>query len=486
VQVSDAPNLTLDHSCVPATLRVGQSSTCRVEATHLGGLPAEDVHVILATASAFSAGAPIGAGWTCTYETQEGPHYDCARAALGNAESASLQYLVTARTDAALNVSHTNWASVGNARGDYDSDDNVAFFSIDVVGPVLTTSVTQTVLLGEPISGAANLTGFTNPTGILTFKLYKRGNTTCSGTTYLFSATRAVNGNGDYESPTFTPTAEGDYRWRISYSGDAVNPPKASSCNANGTLSVVTPHAELSVSKSCGVVAVRPAATVKCTISVTNTGPSPAANVVLIDDVPGGFVERVSQPSGGSFTCVVQADRSAEILCTKAKQGLSKATVTYTMTLYPDLEPDTVITNQATVTSDTAEFALADNLTSSDARTAACTVDRRTSPGGVTVTGTAGVDVLCGSELDDTLDGAGGADLLYGFTGNDTLKGGAGNDLLNGRDGSDTLNGGGGNDTIFASDGDIDFITCGAGTDIVYAHVGFDVISGDCEVVRSF
>ena len=89
-------------------------------------------------------------------------------------------------------------------------------------------------------------------------------------------------------------------------------------------------------------------------------------------------------------------------------------------------------------------------------------------------------------------------DHLDGGAGNDNVDGGFGDDVLIGGPGRDTISGdlaGGdcgplwckypfGNDTIEARDGEVDSITCGAGTDTVNADAQ-DIIAPDCEnVVR--
>ena len=57
----------------------------------------------------------------------------------------------------------------------------------------------------------------------------------------------------------------------------------------------------------------------------------------------------------------------------------------------------------------------------------------------ITITGTAGADILTGSSGDDVLHGAGGADRLNGGAGQDTLYGDAGGDKLTGGLGADTF-----------------------------------------------
>ena len=66
----------------------------------------------------------------------------------------------------------------------------------------------------------------------------------------------------------------------------------------------------------------------------------------------------------------------------------------------------------------------------------------------VVITGTAGGDVLVGTEGDDLISGAGGNDVIAGLGGNDILNGGPGDDMITSGAGADVVNGGGGDDII--------------------------------------
>ena len=104
---------------------------------------------------------------------------------------------------------------------------------------------------------------------------------------------------------------------------------------------------------------------------------------------------------------------------------------------------------------------------------------------------------MTGGGGDDRLRSGDGEDRLDGGAGNDNVDGGFGDDLLIGGPGRDTISGdlaGGdcgplwckypyGNDTIQALDGEVDSITCGAGTDTVSADAQ-DVVARDCETVE--
>lgn len=120
-------------------------------------------------------------------------------------------------------------------------------------------------------------------------------------------------------------------------------------------------------------------------------------------------------------------------------------------------------------------------------------------------TGTAGADLLQGSDADDTLRGLAGNDTAYGGAGDDLLDGGDGNDelwggaglntfyagagadLLGGGNDGEMLFGGTGNDTMYAAGGDdlldggdgSDLLWTGQGDNTVYAGAGDDTVGGD-------
>src|SRR5918999_4638974 len=112
--------------------------------------------------------------------------------------------------------------------------------------------------------------------------------------------------------------------------------------------------------------------------------------------------------------------------------------------------------------------------------------------------GTDGRDTLRGTNGADNLSGKGGSDRLISLAGNDNLSGGSGSDTESGGDGgdflfdtgegvrnsSDSLSGGAGDDALLTRDvpAGKDAVSCGSGTDIVFADRA-DVIANDCEQV---
>jgi hypothetical protein len=118
-----------------------------------------------------------------------------------------------------------------------DADDNQVneCFTVTPVTPQLATTAGDDVLLGNPITDTADLTGTANkpgtpainPTtpggpagGTITFTLYGPNNCT---TVAFTSDPFPVSGDGTYGPVEFTPTAVGTYHWVATYSGDSPN-----------------------------------------------------------------------------------------------------------------------------------------------------------------------------------------------------------------------------------------------------------------------
>ena len=92
--------------------------------------------------------------------------------------------------------------------------------------------------------------------------------------------------------------------------------------------------------------------------------------------------------------------------------------------------------------------------------------------------GTAGNNILRGTNGNDLIFGFGGSDIISGSNGNDCLVGGAGNDGIFGSNGDDVILGGEGNDYLDGSNGN-DRIFGGGGNDVVDASNGNDYVEGN-------
>jgi Ca2+-binding RTX toxin-like protein len=102
------------------------------------------------------------------------------------------------------------------------------------------------------------------------------------------------------------------------------------------------------------------------------------------------------------------------------------------------------------------------------------------------ILGTAGDDILRGTEGDDFIVGGAGNDQIDALGGNDVAIGGLGNDIVSGDDdddivvgseGDDNLYGGKGNDVVSGDGGD-DFLRGGQGNDILSGAQGNDTLEG--------
>jgi len=103
----------------------------------------------------------------------------------------------------------------------------------------MATSGSFTATTGAGISDTATLANGYMPTGTITFQAFGPNNAACAGPA-AFSSTKPVNGNGNYLSDPFNAVSEGQYRWVVTYNGDANNNVATSPCNAPNELSTVT------------------------------------------------------------------------------------------------------------------------------------------------------------------------------------------------------------------------------------------------------
>lgn len=116
--------------------------------------------------------------------------------------------------------------------------------------------------------------------------------------------------------------------------------------------------------------------------------------------------------------------------------------------------------------------ALAAVLGSSIAQSATTAVIKGTAQG-EDIRGTPGGDIIYGFGGNDEIVGRGGFDVIFGGPGNDTMSGGRGKDFLSGEEGDDTLSAG------YAEGRSVDFLSCGAGEDLVILTDVPEVARGD-------
>jgi hypothetical protein len=177
--------------------------------------------------------------------------------------------------------------------------------------PTLTSQVaSSSISLGQGTSDTATLAGGSSPTGSLEFRLYGPGDPTCSGAPAYTSPFVNVTGDGNYPSPSFTPTATGNYSWVDDYSGDSNNSGSETQCT--------DPHEQVTVSnvsqtptqtstslsgggQSGGTISVSPGTAVTDQATISGTNASSASGTVTYS-VFSDAECTVSAGSGGTKT----------------------------------------------------------------------------------------------------------------------------------------------------------------------------------------
>jgi len=106
--------------------------------------------------------------------------------------------------------------------------------------PTITTTASPNTTPGGILTDTATLAGGFNPTGTITFSLHGPNDPICF-TPPIFTFNVPVAGNGSYTPPPFPALLPGEYRWTAIYSGDFLNLPAVSPCNAPNEMTVVNP-----------------------------------------------------------------------------------------------------------------------------------------------------------------------------------------------------------------------------------------------------
>ena len=99
----------------------------------------------------------------------------------------------------------------------------------DKAVPVLSATTSPPTTVGQPLSGTASITSSVNAGGTITFNFFGPDDASCGGAP-IFTSVVPVNGDGTYTSGLFNALRTGTYRLTASYSGDAANTARATSC----------------------------------------------------------------------------------------------------------------------------------------------------------------------------------------------------------------------------------------------------------------
>jgi uncharacterized repeat protein (TIGR01451 family) len=165
-------------------------------------------------------------------------------------------------------------------------------------------------------------------------------------------------GNGTSAQFTLTanvsPSASGSINNTATVTGANADPNLGN--NSSTWPATVTTSADLTINKSAPVT--QPAGTdMTYTITLTNSGPSNAANVSVTDAVPANttFVSE-SQTTGPTFSCTTPAaGGTGTVTCNIASFGIGSATFSITVHIGASVLDSTSITNTANVSSSTPD-----------------------------------------------------------------------------------------------------------------------------------
>src|SRR5437870_3876850 len=202
---------------------------------------------------------------------------------------------------------------------------------------------------GTTVHDKATVSGaFGTPTGTVTFTFFTTSSA-CTGAS-VGSGTVTLDASGvAHPSTSQGPLSAGSYSFIAHYSGDLNYTATDSPCEPL----TVTGSADLSITKTDNPDPVNAGATLTYTVTVSNGGPSTAANVQVTDNLPAGVT--FQNASGTGWTCV---QGGGVVTCTRgsvAPGGAPPITITVTPAICG------TITNRATVGSTTIDPSAANN-----------------------------------------------------------------------------------------------------------------------------
>ena len=134
---------------------------------------------------------------------------------------------------------------VNNEEKNTACSDPLEISVVNKASPTLSTNASGPVTVGATIHDTATISGLIEPTatGTINFKLYGPGDTTCqtplNGAGGQNVTVNKVPANNSYDSPNFTATQAGTYRWIANYSGDVNNAEETGACSDPLEISVV-------------------------------------------------------------------------------------------------------------------------------------------------------------------------------------------------------------------------------------------------------
>lgn len=223
----------------------------------------------------------------------------------------------------------------------------------------------------------------------------------------------------------------------------ATNPDGSTNALSPETSGVVMKLADLSVELGASTTSPLLRGLLTYSITVENSGPNRATNVMLADDLPSTLTFVSASPAVCTGADPVTCDL-----------GDLDPGASFDLNLVVRTKTSGPATNGVGVSAEQDDPDADDVSDQISVTVSQCTM--RGTNAANRLTGTTGNDVICGLGGNDTIDGKGGVDIVLGGAGNDTITGGPGRD---------TLKGEGGNDTFRARDSFRDSLLGGTGRD---------------------
>src|SRR5437763_234658 len=181
-----------------------------------------------------------GPTWSCTDPGAGNPGtIACTNASVAVNTTSVFTLVGHIPAAASPGATYTNTAMVtSDADNNPENDSSTATATVVSNAPTLTTQASSATTIGGSISDTATLSGSASATGTISFFVYGPDDATCGGGA-VFNSTVDVNGDGTYNSGSFTPTVAGTYRFVALYSGDDNNKGTTTSCgDANESVVV--------------------------------------------------------------------------------------------------------------------------------------------------------------------------------------------------------------------------------------------------------
>ena len=216
------------------------------------------------------------------------------------------------------------------------------------------TDPAENVVLSDPLPATLTFVSLSAPAGwaCMTPAVGAGGTVTCTNPSLSFTSgdvfTLVVN------VPTDAP--QGTFFSNTATVSTTTQDPNDENNSSTASTLVIGNSADVAVTKVASSDEVAAGTTLSYTITVTNSGPNSADNVTMNDPLPGP-VTFVSLSAPAGWTCMTPAaGAGGTVMCSNPSLGVTNGDV-FTLVVYvpTDTPVDTVITNQATVSTTTAE-----------------------------------------------------------------------------------------------------------------------------------